>query len=148
VPSYATRRILEERLAAEIGRIEKSAPVRVGLLYPSPYSVGMSSLGYQRVYRLIQDARGLAAVLTNQGNIQWTRRELDHAFTMHEEARVLYAQANDLRGVAWSDSGRPSARRASTSGDIRLPSDPLTRTTSPGRTAASRSSRNPAESVA
>ncbi|HLV68278.1 MAG TPA: radical SAM protein [Polyangiaceae bacterium] len=59
--SNATRRILEERLAAEIGRIEKNAPVRVGLLYPSPYSVGMSSLGYQRVYRLIQDARGLAA---------------------------------------------------------------------------------------
>src|SRR5690606_26837118 len=61
VTSNATRRILEERLAAEIGRIEKNAPVRVGLLYPSPYSVGMSSLGYQRVYRLIQDARGLAA---------------------------------------------------------------------------------------
>ncbi|MFO7179274.1 MAG: radical SAM protein [Pseudomonadota bacterium] len=61
MPSYATRRILEERLAAEIGRIEKSAPVRVGLLYPSPYSVGMSSLGYQRVYRLIQEAPGFAA---------------------------------------------------------------------------------------
>jgi len=54
------RRLIRERLAAETGRIDKDAPRRVALLYPSPYSVGMSSLGYQRVYRAIQAAPGYA----------------------------------------------------------------------------------------
>ena len=53
------RRIIRERLAAEVGRIEKDAPFRVGLVYPSPYSVGMSSLGYQRIYRLLQGLDGI-----------------------------------------------------------------------------------------
>jgi radical SAM superfamily enzyme YgiQ (UPF0313 family) len=44
----------EERRNSEIGRIEKDAPMRVALAYPSPYHVGMSSLGYQTIYRLIQ----------------------------------------------------------------------------------------------
>jgi len=44
----------DERLRAEEGRIDRDAPHRIGLVYPSPYHVGMSSLGYQSVYRLIQ----------------------------------------------------------------------------------------------
>jgi radical SAM superfamily enzyme YgiQ (UPF0313 family) len=51
--SEATRRLIRERLASEVGRIEKDAPRRVALVYPSPYRVGMSSLGYQRIYRAI-----------------------------------------------------------------------------------------------
>lgn len=39
----------------EVGRISKQAPLRIALTYPSPYSVGMSSLGFQWVYRLIQE---------------------------------------------------------------------------------------------
>jgi radical SAM superfamily enzyme YgiQ (UPF0313 family) len=61
VISEATRRIVRERLAAETGRIDKDAPLRVALAYPSPYTVGMSSLGYQRVYRAIQALPGAAA---------------------------------------------------------------------------------------
>jgi radical SAM superfamily enzyme YgiQ (UPF0313 family) len=61
VISEATRRLVKERLAAEIGRIDKDAPLRVALTYPSPYAVGMSSLGYQRVYRAIQAIPGAAA---------------------------------------------------------------------------------------
>ncbi len=57
--SVATRRKIQERLSAEVGRIEKDAPVRIALSYPSPYHVGMSSLGFQRIYRLIQAAPGL-----------------------------------------------------------------------------------------
>ncbi|HTU60430.1 MAG TPA: radical SAM protein, partial [Polyangiales bacterium] len=57
--SVATRRKIQERLDAEVGRIEKDAPLRVALTYPSPYNVGMSSLGYQRIYRLIQDTPGI-----------------------------------------------------------------------------------------
>ena len=52
--SSATRRLIQTRLSDEVGRIEKDAPARVALVYPSPYHVGMSSLGYQRIYRAIQ----------------------------------------------------------------------------------------------
>jgi radical SAM superfamily enzyme YgiQ (UPF0313 family) len=56
--SEATRRLIRTRLDAEVGRIDKQAEVRVALAYPSPYHVGMSSLGYQRIYRAIQDLPG------------------------------------------------------------------------------------------
>lgn len=48
------RLLIRHRLAAEQGLLPKQAPHRVALAYPSPYSVGMSSLGYQWVYRMIQ----------------------------------------------------------------------------------------------
>jgi len=38
----------------EVGRLDKVAPRRIALAYPSPYRVGMSSLGYQQIYRTIQ----------------------------------------------------------------------------------------------
>jgi radical SAM superfamily enzyme YgiQ (UPF0313 family) len=38
----------------------KQAPLLVALAYPSPYAAGMSSLGYQRIYRAIQEAPGMA----------------------------------------------------------------------------------------
>lgn len=47
-------------MADEVGRLEKQAPTTVALVYPSPYAAGMSSLGYQRIYRAIQEADGLA----------------------------------------------------------------------------------------
>lgn len=50
----STRRLIRERLAAEVGRIDKIAPFRVALVYPSPYTVAMSSLGFQRIYQAIQ----------------------------------------------------------------------------------------------
>jgi radical SAM superfamily enzyme YgiQ (UPF0313 family) len=56
--SAGTRRLITQRLSAEVGRIDKDAPFRAALVYPSPYRVGMSSLGYQRVYRAIQAMPG------------------------------------------------------------------------------------------
>ena len=47
-------------MADETGRIAKQAPFTVALCYPSPYRVGMSSLGYQRIYRALMEAPGLA----------------------------------------------------------------------------------------
>ncbi|HQR36969.1 MAG TPA: radical SAM protein, partial [Blastocatellia bacterium] len=44
---------IDERLAAEQGTIFKEAPLRVALCYPSPYHIGMSSLGFQTIYREI-----------------------------------------------------------------------------------------------
>ena len=64
MPTETTRRLIEERLSAERGRIDKEAPLRVGLVYPSPYHVAMSSLGYQVVYRAIQGMRGVCCERT------------------------------------------------------------------------------------
>ena len=49
------------RMGDEIGAIQKDAPEAVALLYPSPYRVGMSSLGYQTIYRSINGREGRAA---------------------------------------------------------------------------------------
>jgi radical SAM superfamily enzyme YgiQ (UPF0313 family) len=38
-------------LADEVGTLFKDAPLKVALCYPSPYHVGMSSLGFQTIYR-------------------------------------------------------------------------------------------------
>ena len=45
----------------EVGAIDKEAPEAVALVYPSPYRVGMSSLGYQTIYRSINASEGRAA---------------------------------------------------------------------------------------
>jgi radical SAM superfamily enzyme YgiQ (UPF0313 family) len=60
VPSLTLRERIRERLADETGRIAKQAPFTVALCYPSPYRVGMSSLGYQRIYRALMEAPGMA----------------------------------------------------------------------------------------
>src|SRR5260221_8290511 len=44
---------LRARLADEQGTLHKQAAARVALCYPSPYHVGMSSLGFQTIYREI-----------------------------------------------------------------------------------------------
>ncbi len=51
---------IRSRLADEVGRLDKQAPFTIALLYPSPYAAAMSSLGYQRIYRAINEAPGLA----------------------------------------------------------------------------------------
>ncbi|HVK86275.1 MAG TPA: radical SAM protein [Kofleriaceae bacterium] len=48
-------------LAAERGTLFKEAELRVALVYPSPYRVAMSSLGYQQIYRLLHGMPGVAA---------------------------------------------------------------------------------------
>ncbi|HMJ10963.1 MAG TPA: radical SAM protein [Polyangiaceae bacterium] len=69
--SEATRQRITQRLEDESGRIDKQAPLVVGLVYPSPYHVGMSSLGFQSVYRLFQSMPGVAcerAFLPDEGD--------------------------------------------------------------------------------
>ena len=46
---------MRARLAAEVGTIFKQSPERVALVYPSPYATGMSSLGFQQIYRTINE---------------------------------------------------------------------------------------------
>jgi radical SAM superfamily enzyme YgiQ (UPF0313 family) len=52
---------IRRRLAAEVGGVTKDAPERVALVYPSPYTVGMSSLGFQTILREINESPGRAA---------------------------------------------------------------------------------------
>lgn len=61
MPRDAQLATIRRRLAAEVGRIDKTAPFQVCLAYPSPYRAGMSSLGYLQIYRAIQAEEGMAA---------------------------------------------------------------------------------------
>ena len=42
-----------------MGTIHKDAPLRVALVYPSPYQVAVASLGYQTLYRLLNEIPGV-----------------------------------------------------------------------------------------
>ena len=52
---------LRALLADEQGTLVRPAPTRIALCYPSPYRVGMSSLGFQAIYREINSHPGCAA---------------------------------------------------------------------------------------
>ena len=54
------RERIRHRLADEVGRLVKEAPTTIALAYPSPYGAGMSSLGFQRIYRALMESPGLA----------------------------------------------------------------------------------------
>jgi radical SAM superfamily enzyme YgiQ (UPF0313 family) len=57
--SYESRALIRARLAEEMGTLRRAAAARrVALVYPSPYHVGMSSLGFQAIYRAIHDVDG------------------------------------------------------------------------------------------
>src|SRR5947208_2094029 len=58
--SWALRSAIRERVADEEGVLQRQAPRRIALAYPSPYHVGMSSLGFQTVYRLLNERPGWA----------------------------------------------------------------------------------------
>jgi len=49
------------RLADEVGTIFKQAELAFALCYPSPYAVGMSSLGFQTIYRRLNGMPGVSA---------------------------------------------------------------------------------------
>jgi len=50
----------ETLLASERGTIFKEAPLRIALCYPLPYHAAMSSLGFQVIYRLMNEHEGMS----------------------------------------------------------------------------------------
>lgn len=52
---------IEARLKQETGTLYKQARRSVALVYPSPYEVGMASLGFQTIYRRLNDLEDVAA---------------------------------------------------------------------------------------
>jgi radical SAM superfamily enzyme YgiQ (UPF0313 family) len=55
------RELRQRRLADEKGTIHAQAELAIALVYPSPYRVGMSSLGFQTIYRELNALPGVAA---------------------------------------------------------------------------------------
>jgi radical SAM superfamily enzyme YgiQ (UPF0313 family) len=55
------RELRAQRLADEVGTLYKQADMAVALCYPSPYHVGMSSLGFQTIYRGLHALPGVTA---------------------------------------------------------------------------------------
>jgi len=53
--------LVQQRLSAERGTVFKQAELAFALVYPSPYHVGMSSLGYQTIYRGLNGLPGVSA---------------------------------------------------------------------------------------
>jgi len=58
---HEARALIRARLDEEIGTIRREAPRRVALVYPSPYHVAMSSLGFQAIYGILNRIDGWAA---------------------------------------------------------------------------------------
>lgn len=76
-------------LADEQGTLRKEAPYRVALCYPSPYHVGMSSLGYQTIYREIHLHPGATAErVFLPDDVEAYRRTRTPLFTYESEAAV------------------------------------------------------------
>ncbi|ACY16287.1 B12-binding domain-containing radical SAM protein [Haliangium ochraceum] len=59
--SWNIQQALRDLVADEQGTIIKDAPHRVALVYPSPYRAAMSSLGYQTIYRLLNELPDVVA---------------------------------------------------------------------------------------
>lgn len=53
--TYQLKQHAQQRLDAELGTIYREGSLKVALVYPSPYRLGMSSLGFQTIYRLLND---------------------------------------------------------------------------------------------
>ena len=76
-------------LADEQGTLHKVARVRIALCYPSPYHVGMSSLGYQTIYREIHLHPGASAErVFLPDDVEAYRRTRTPLFTFESEAAV------------------------------------------------------------
>ncbi len=69
---------IQELLSEEQGVIRKTGALRVALCYPSPYHVGMSSLGFQTLYRQINQ----------HPNASCERAFLPDSLEPHRQARL------------------------------------------------------------
>jgi len=86
------------RMRDEAGAIDKDAPEAVALVYPSPYRVGMSSLGYQTIYRTINATEGRAAHRAFLPDDLGAWRESRMPLVTYEKLRPI----SDYRVIAFS----------------------------------------------
>jgi radical SAM superfamily enzyme YgiQ (UPF0313 family) len=98
--TWQLRTGVRRRIAEEEGTLRKEAALRVALCYPSPYSVGMSSLGFQTIYREIQrhhDAMAERAFLPD--NLEEYRGSRTPLFSYESETPL-----SDFTALAFSIS--------------------------------------------
>lgn len=91
----------KDLLAAEKGTIFKQASTTIGLCYPNPYHTAMSSLGYQVVYRMMNDTPDLAAeriVLPpeNEDGAQFKPLSLESGKPLADFTLLAFSIAYDL----------------------------------------------------
>jgi radical SAM superfamily enzyme YgiQ (UPF0313 family) len=96
LPSF--REVREARLAAETGTLRKQGDLPIALVYPSPYTVGMSSLGYQTVYRRLNGLAGVAAERAFLPDDSRAARQAREPLSTYESARPV----GDFPVVAFS----------------------------------------------
>jgi radical SAM superfamily enzyme YgiQ (UPF0313 family) len=88
-PSYHARAHIRSRIADEVGTIRREAPRRLALVYPSPYHVGMSSLGFQTIYGLVnREPEWAADRAFLPDDVEEQRRARLPLFTYESEAPV------------------------------------------------------------
>src|SRR4051812_22907973 len=58
--SWDLRKAIRDRVGDEHGALRGESGRLCALVYPSPYHVGMSSLGFQTIYRLLNQRPGLS----------------------------------------------------------------------------------------
>src|SRR5215468_10714224 len=92
------REIREARLAAETGTLRKQGALGIALVYPSPYAVGMSSLGFQTVYRELNALPDVAAERAFLPDDARAARQAREPLATYESARPV----GDFPVVAFS----------------------------------------------
>lgn len=80
---------VRQRASVETGAIHAQAPLRVALCYPSQYAVGMSSLGFQTIYREIHLHAGAAAERAFLPDNPEDYRRLRHSVFTYESETPL-----------------------------------------------------------
>ncbi|MBN1653933.1 MAG: radical SAM protein [Deltaproteobacteria bacterium] len=97
------RDVVRKRLQIERGTIYKDAPQRLVLVYPSPYHVAMSSLGFQTIYRQINDKPKRAAERAFLPDFDRSDKRGKATLFSYESGRPLY----DFPIVAFSIAYEP-----------------------------------------
>jgi hypothetical protein len=83
------REIRAARLADEVGTLHKQAGLAFALCYPSPYAVGMSSLGFQTVYRMLNALDDVSAERAFLPDDARAAREAGEPLRTYETARAV-----------------------------------------------------------
>jgi radical SAM superfamily enzyme YgiQ (UPF0313 family) len=92
------RDIRSARLTDEVGTIFKQAELPFALCYPSPYAVGMSSLGFQTIYRRLNGMPGVSAERAFQPDDARAARTAGEPLRTYESGRPV----GDFPVVAFS----------------------------------------------
>jgi radical SAM superfamily enzyme YgiQ (UPF0313 family) len=92
------REIRDQRLGAERGTLFKRGDLSFALVYPSPYHVGMSSLGFQTIYRELNALPGVAAERAFLPDDSRAAREAGEELATYESGRAV----GDFPVVAFS----------------------------------------------